>query len=435
MSDTATITDAATTNDTPTMIDNWIAWYNELLSGTGISDTLVVLIENLTVIIITVILAILADYLVKRIIISSIARVVKRSKNDWDDVFVEQKVFNRLAHLAPAIIIFYSLQYIFEAERLVNFLGNITQTYMVIVVLLVVDALLNALHEIYMRLPVSKGRNIKGFIQVVKIIFYFVAIIFIISIFSEKTPTALMASLGALAAVFMFVFKDTILGFVASIQLSANKMVNVGDWIAMPKYGADGDVIDINLTSVKVQNWDKTIATIPTYALVSESFNNWKGMEESGGRRIKRSINLDMNSVTFLDREQIEKFRKYHLLKDYVDKKEKELADFNKSLQLEEGTVTNGRKMTNLGTFRRYLEEYLHQHPMIHSDMTFLVRHLQPTDKGLPVEIYVFSKDQAWANYEAIQADIMDHILAILPEFDLRVFQNPTGNDFRKLTN
>jgi miniconductance mechanosensitive channel len=420
--------------DRISLIEKAISWYAEILAGTGLSDSMLIFIENATIILVTVILAILADYIVKRIIISSIARIVKRSKNDWDDVFVEQKVFNRLAHLAPAIIVFYALQYIFEAENLVTFLGNVTQAYMVIVVLLVIDALINALHEIYHKLPVSKGRNIKGFVQVVKIIFYFVAIIFIISIFSEKTPTALMASLGALAAVFMFVFKDTILGFVASIQLSANKMVNVGDWIAMPKYGADGDVIDINLTSVKVQNWDKTIASIPTYALVSESFNNWKGMEESGGRRIKRSINIDMSSVSFLDKKQIGKFRKFHLLKDYIDKKEKEIAEYNKSLQLEEGTVTNGRKMTNLGTFRKYLEEYLHHHPMIHRDMTFLVRHLQPTDKGLPVEIYVFSKDQAWANYEAIQADIFDHILAILPEFELRVFQNPTGSDFQKLT-
>jgi miniconductance mechanosensitive channel len=210
-------------------------------------------------------------------------------------------------------------------------------------------------------------------------------------------------------------------------------MVNVGDWISMPKYNADGDVIDISLNTVKVQNWDKTIATIPTYALVSESFSNWKGMEQSGGRRIKRSINIDMNSVTFLSKTQIEKFRKFYLLKDYINKMEKEIAEYNQSLQMEEGTVTNGRKMTNLGTFRKYLEEYLHQHPMIHQDMTFLVRHLQPTDKGLPIEIYVFSKDQAWANYEKIQADIFDHILAILPEFDLHVFQNPTGNDFQRL--
>jgi len=415
------------------MIERWIEWYNTLLTGTGLSESLVVFIENATIIVITIGLAILADFIVKRIIIATIKQVAQRSKNDWDDIFVERKVFNRLAHLAPAWIVYASLQYIFEADKLVETLGNFTQAYMVLVVLLVVDAVLNALHEIYHTLPISQGRNIKGFVQVVKIILYAAAVIMIISIFSKEPPSALLASLGAMAAVLILVFKDTILGFVASIQLSANKMVNVGDWISMPKYNADGDVIDISLNTVKVQNWDKTIATIPTYALVSESFNNWKGMEESGGRRIKRSINIDMNSVGFLDAEQIEKFRKYHLLNDYVHRKEKEISEFNKSLKLEEDQVTNGRKMTNLGTFRIYLEEYLKQHPKIHQDMTFLVRHLQPSEKGLPIEIYVFSNDQAWANYEAIQADIFDHILAIIPEFGLRVFQNPTGSDFQKL--
>jgi len=416
------------------MIERGINWYAQLLAGTGLSDGMLAFIENATIIVVTIILAILADFIVKRIIISSISRLAKRSKNDWDDAFVKQKVFNRLAHLAPALIIYYALQYIFDATDLVRFLGNLTQTYMILMVLLVIDSVLNAFHEIYIKLPISKGRNIKGFIQVVKIIFYFLAIILIISAFSEEPPRSLMAGLGAMAAVLLLVFKDTILGFVASIQLSANNMVNVGDWISMPKYNADGDVIDISLNTVKVQNWDKTIATIPTYALVSESFNNWKGMEESGGRRIKRSINIDMNSVTFLSPEQIEKLGNFHLLKDYINDKQKEIAEFNKSLKLEEGTVTNGRKMTNLGTFRKYMEEYLHHHPLISNEMTFLVRHLQPTDKGLPVEIYVFSKDQAWANYEAIQADIFDHTLAILPEFDLNVFQNPTGSDFQKLT-
>jgi miniconductance mechanosensitive channel len=325
------------------------------------------------------------------------------------------------------------LQYIFDAPALVTFLGNVTQAYMVLVVLLVIDALLNALHEIYQKLPVSEGRNIKSFVQVLKIIFYCVAVIFIISIFSVKTPQGLFTGLGAMAAVLMLVFKDTILGFVASIQLSANKMVNVGDWISMPKYNADGDVIDISLNTVKVQNWDKTIATIPTYALVSGSFNNWKGMEESGGRRIKRSINIDMNSVGFLNAEQVEKLGNFYLLKDYIQQKLVEIAEYNKSLNLDEDVVTNGRKMTNLGTFRKYLEEYLQLHPKIHKDMTFLVRHLQPTDKGLPLEIYVFSKDQAWTKYEAIQADIFDHILAIMPEFGLRVFQDPTGGDFQNL--
>ena len=417
------------------MIERWITWYQELLTGAGLSKTLLIVIENTTIIIVTVALAILANFLIKRIIITTITRIARKSKNDWDDIFVKRKIFNRLAHLAPAIIVLYALQYIFDAPGLVSFLETLIKAYMVVVVLLMIDSVINALHEIYMTLPIAKGRNIKGYVQVVKIIFYFFAIILIISIFSGEAPKALMASLGALAAVLILVFRDTLLGFVASIQLSANKMVNVGDWISMPKYGADGDVIDISLNTVKVQNWDKTIATIPTYALVSEAFNNWKGMEESGGRRIKRSINIDMKSVTFLDEVQIEKLRKFHLLKDYISGKEKEISEFNKSLNLDEDTVTNGRKMTNLGTFRKYLENYLHSHPKIHQNMTFLVRHLQPTETGLPMEIYVFSNDQEWAKYEAIQSDIFDHILAIMPEFGLHVFQNPTGEDFQKLVN
>ncbi len=415
------------------MIERWITWYQEMLAGAGLSENLVIIIENTTIIVITTMLAILADFIIKRIIIASINRIARNSKNKWDDVLVERKVFNRLAHLAPAVIVYYSLQYIFDAPGLVTLLENLTNAYMVLVVLLVIDALLNALHEIYQKLPISSGRNIKGYVQVVKIVFYFIAIIILISIFSGETPKVLLGGLGAMAAVLILVFRDTILGFVASIQLSANKMVNVGDWISMPKYNADGDVIDISLNTVKVQNWDKTIATIPTYALVSESFNNWKGMEESGGRRIKRSINIDMKSVTFLDKTQIDKLKKFYVLKDYITDKEKEISEYNQTLHLDITEVTNGRRMTNLGTFRKYLENYLHNHPKIHQDLTFLVRHLQPTDKGLPLEVYVFSNDQAWANYEAIQADIFDHILAIMPEFGLRVFQNPTGDDFQKL--
>jgi len=415
------------------MIEKWIAWFREILTGTGLAENWVTIIENAAIIVLTIGLAILADFVIKRIIITTITRIARRSKTHWDDIFVKQRVFNRLAHLAPAIIVHYSLQFIFDAPGLVTFLENVTQTYMVLIVLLVVDATINSFHQVYMTSPVSKGRNIKGYIQVVKIIFYATAIILIISIFSGKAPQALIAGLGAMAAVLILVFKDTILGFVASIQLSANKMVNNGDWISMPKYNADGTVLDISLNTVKVQNWDKTIATIPTYALVSESFNNWKGMEESGGRRIKRSINIDMKSVGFLEDVQIEKLRSFHLIKDYITTREKEIAEFNKSLNLDQDIIANGRRMTNLGTFRKYLENYLHNHPKIHQEMTFLVRHLQPTEKGLPMEIYVFSNDQEWANYESIQADIFDHILAIIPEFGLRVFQNPTGDDFQKL--
>jgi len=255
----------------------------------------------------------------------------------------------------------------------------------------------------------------------------------LISILFDQKLSGLFLGLGTFAAVLMLVFKDTILGFVASIQVSMNNMVNPGDWISMPGRDADGVVLEINLNTVKVQNWDKTISTIPTYALVSESFQNWKGMEESGGRRIKRSINIDMTSVKFCSPEMIEKFNKIQLLQEYIRTKQKEINEFNEKLKVDPSVLVNGRRMTNLGTFRKYIEEYLKIHPLIHEQMTFLVRQLQPNEKGIPMEIYVFSKDQEWANYEAIQADIFDHILAVLPEFDLRVFQNPTGQDILAL--
>lgn len=239
--------------------------------------------------------------------------------------------------------------------------------------------------------------------------------------------------MGAVAAVILLIFKDTILGLVAGVQLTANNMVRIGDWISMPSHNADGTVLEITLNTVKVQNWDKTISTIPTYALVTNSFSNWRGMEESGGRRIKRHINIDMQSVKFLNVEMIAKFKKIAYLKEYIDKKEKELEEYNKKNNFDDSVLVNGRRMTNLGVFRKYLEEYLRHHPKIHQDMTFLVRHLQPDEKGIPIEIYVFSKDQEWAKYEAIQADIFDHILAVIPEFELSVFQFPTGNDLKKL--
>ncbi|MCK4853828.1 MAG: mechanosensitive ion channel, partial [Bacteroidales bacterium] len=292
---------------------------------------------------------------------------------------------------------------------------------------------INALHQIYLTTPISQGRPIKGYVQVVKIIIYFIAIILIIASLTKESPGKLLTGLGAMAAVLMLVFKDTILGFVASIQLSANKMVVPGDWISMPSHNADGTVLDISLNTVKVQNWDKTIATVPTYALVSESFQNWKGMEESGGRRIKRSINIDMNSVRFVDDELADRFKKIQFLKDYVVSREAEIIKYNEEHKIDGSILVNGRRMTNLGTFRKYIEEYLHRHPKIHNDMTFLVRQLQPDERGLPIEIYVFSNDQAWANYEAIQADIFDHILAVIPEFELRVFQSPSGRDFQNL--
>lgn len=387
-------------------------------------------------IIVILVLAWLSDKITRRIILVVISRVIKKTKTNVDDILLNKKVFNRLSHLAPALVFHYSIGYVLgDYEKLISILQGGINIYMIIIALIVVNSLLLSLSDIYEKLPIAKNKPIKGFVQLAYIIFYCVAIILIISIIRNKPPTTLLAGIGAMAAVLILVFKDTILGLVASIQLSSNNMVKVGDWISMPKHNTDGTITEIGLNTVKVQNWDKTISTIPTYALVSESFGNWRGMEESGGRRIKRHINLDMRSVKFCTPEMLERFKKITCLQKYIGGTEKEIDNYNKENNIDNKILVNGRRMTNLGVFRHYLESYLKNHPMINNDMTFLVRHLQPTEKGMPVEIYVFSKDQRWANYESIQADIFDHILAIIPEFDLSVFQNPTGEDFKSLIN
>lgn len=404
------------------------------LVGLGLSNGFAIAIKAILFTLVIILLSILVNWIARKIIVAIEVFIIKRTRIEWDDVFLEKKVFNRLSHIAPALVIYGTVSIaLAEYPTMINLVREATNIYMILAILLVIDAFINALHTIYNKLPVSESRPIKGFVQVVKIIIYFIAILVIISIVFDTQLKNLFTGLGAMAAVLILVFRDTILGFVASIQMSANEMVRPGDWIAMPSRKADGTVIDISLNTVKVQNWDKTIITIPTYALVSESFQNWKGMEDSGGRRIKRSINIDVKSVSFCTDEMITKYKKIQVLREYIEKKEKELKEHNKKNKIDSEVVVNGRRMTNLGTFRAYVEAYLTNHPMIHNDMTFLVRHLQPSDKGIPIEIYVFSKDQRWANYEAIQADIFDHLLAVIPEFGLRVYQSPSGDDFHKL--
>lgn len=381
------------------------------------------------------ILSAAADLVAKRYILAAITYAITRSKSTWDDAVLRQRALNRLAHLAPALVIFILTPFALEGmDTTIAVLRGATQIYMIIILMLVLDSLLNSAEEIYQQFEASKEIPIKGFIQVLKLILYFLAAIFVISILLNKTPIFLLSGIGALTAVLMLIFRDAILGFVAGIQLSANKMVANGDWIEMPNYGADGDVIEVSLTTVKVQNWDKTITTIPTYALISESFKNWRGMQESGGRRIKRAVNIDMSSIKFCDEEMLDRFAKIQYISEYIEHKKHELEAFNQSINVDNTSLVNGRRMTNVGTFRAYVKAYLENHPEINRDMTFLIRQLSPTEHGLPIEIYVFSKDQVWANYEAIQADIFDHILAVVPEFDLRVYQNPTGADFSSLT-
>ncbi len=395
-----------------------------------------------------------AHFLTRKIILRFVSRIAKRTKTDWDDILVKNKVFSGLAHLIPALILFYTADFSYPVLHqdlselstnavellskdyyfaLTAILLKVARLYFTLIIVFVANSVLNAASEIYNTTSYAHHRPIKGYVQLIKILVFFMSGIMIIALLLGKDPTVLLAGLGALAAVLILVFKDTILGFVASIQLSANDMVKIGDWIEMKSHRADGTVTDITLNTVKVQNWDKTISTIPTYALVAESFNNWKGMEESGGRRIKRAVSIDMGSIKFCDSAMLNRFEKFDLIRDYVLQKEKELKEHNRSKNLSDEDYISGRHQTNIGIFRKYLEVFLSQHPMINSDMTFLVRQLNPSEKGVPIEIYVFSKDQEWANYEAIQSDIFDHIFAVVPEFELKVFQQPSGADILKL--
>ena len=402
----------------------------------GLQMSHAVIIARSVILILIIILSFLANYLSKHFILKGLTAIVNSTKTQWDDVILGKKVFNRLAHIVPALVIYYSINIPLEGFILaISLIKGSALIYMIFMANLTIDALLNASLGIYNTYEISNRIPIKGFIQVFKIIIYFICFILIISILLNKTPIILFSSLGALTAVLMFIFKDPILGFIAGIQLSANQMVAKGDWISMPKYGADGNIIDIALTTVKIQNWDKTITTIPTYALITESFKNWRGMSESEGRRIKRSINIDINTIRFCTEEMLSRFKEIHYISDYIKKTETETQVYNEKLNVDHSNLVNGRRMTNIGTFRAYVETYIRNQPMIKKEMTFLVRQLAPTEHGLPIEIYVFSKVKEWGEYESIQANIFDHILAVVPEFDLRVFQDPSGRDFNKLTN
>ena len=410
------------------LIENWLVQQN-LDAGTAR------ILARVAAYALVIVASIVADFMAKRAFLTMVKRLIQRSKTNWDDAFLGRKVFSKLSHAAPALVLYLLIPLALDGyPRLISLHMSAVLIYMILIGLLVVDSLLNAMHDIYVTYEVSREIPIKSFVQVLKMVLYFISGIFVISILLNRTPLYFLSGLGALTAVLMLVFRDAILGFVAGIQLTANRMVSQGDWLEMPRYGADGDVLEVSLTTVKVQNWDKTITTIPTYALISESFKNWRGMQESGGRRIKRSIHIDMSSITFCTEEMIKRFSLIQYISEYVDTKRDELAEYNRSSNIDDSSLANGRRMTNVGTFRAYIQAYLRNHPMINQDMTLIVRQLDPGEFGLPIEIYVFCKDVRWANYEAVQADIFDHFLAVVPEFDLRVFQNPASSDFQALS-
>ncbi len=373
-------------------------------------------------------LAWLAYIFTKKILLRIVTRFIKKTKTNWDDILLQKRFFRKAAWFAPAIVLYYYFNYLghWKFSALIQ---TALMVYMLVLTIILVNTILDAINDIYNSFEISKNKPIKSFIQIVKTFLFCIIAIIIIGQLIDKSPLAIITGLGAFAAVLMLIFKDSILGFVAGVHLAANNMLRIGDWISMPSYGADGEVMEISLTIVKVRNWDKTIVTIPTYKMVNESYTNWRGMEESGGRRIKRHVNIDVKSIKFLNNEDIEKFSQYKLISEYIKNKCEEIKEENNS----ESLPVNQMRLTNIGTFRIYLDEYLKQHPLIHDDMTFMVRQLQPTDRGLPLEIYGFSKVQSWVEYENIQSDIFDHIMAVIPEFDLRIFQFPTGEEFKMI--
>ena len=416
---------------TPSLTARAESWLLEF----GLDSTLATITARVAIIVAIAALALLANFVARKLISTAVHQIVRRTRSRWDDIVYDRGVLNRLSRIAPALVIYFlNPLAVPEVEWLTVAIQRGAIAYMIAVTVLVLDAVLESANDIYvMSFERARQRPIKGYVQLVKIFVYIVGLILIITTILDVSPLGILSGLGALSAVLLLVFRDSILGFVSSLQLAGNNMIHIGDWIEMPKYGADGDVIDITLQSVKVQNWDKTITTIPIYALISDSFRNWRGMSESGGRRIKRAISIDMRSVKFCTPEMLERFTRYTLIRDYVNERRAEIDRHNEEHGFDEADLVSGRRMTNLGTFRAYIAAYLRAHPKIHQEMTFLVRHLPPGPTGLPLEIYVFSSDQAWANYEGIQADIFDHLLAVLHEFELRVFQEPSGYDLEDL--
>lgn len=408
-------------------------WMFNNLSDLGLSEQTTHVFNAVILMVLLVAVLYVIDYIFRRILLITVSKLVSKSKTVFDDYLFKHKVFKYFVHIISITVIRFFIPIIFIGfPQWTSVAIKLTDVVMIITIGVFANGIVRTIRDYLRTKKAFVDKPLDSYAQVVAIFIFFVCGIIVFTTLTGKSPYAFLISLGAASAVLMLVFKDTILGFVASVQVSANDMVRVGDWVEMPKYGADGDVLSINLNTVKVQNWDKTITTVPTYAFISDSFKNWRGMQESGGRRIKRAIYLKMNSFRFLEEEDLEKFKKYRLLKEYVLQKEKEIEEHNKGIEAE-FISANVRRLSNVGMFRVYVNNYLKEVEGVNKDMTIMVRQLAPTPHGLPMEIYCFTNDIRWLYYEGIVADIFDHLLTIVREFDLEVFEEPTGADFLKI--
>ncbi len=387
-------------------------------------------VQTLVGIAVLALLVLVLHVVARRYLLAAVHVLVKRSPGDWDEVLFE----HRVPHRASGVISLLALQVGVEwvpglPPFLVELLHRAVSAGLILVIALTLDSLLSAAHTFYLRSATSERRPIKSYVQLTKIFIYIIAFIFVVATLAEQSPWYLVSGLGAAMAIILLIFRDTLLSLVASVQLTNNDLVRVGDWIEMPQFGADGDVVDIALTAVKIKNWDRTITVVPTHKFLDNSFKNWRAVFEGGGRRIKRAIHVNTTSIRFLTDEEIERFGRFPLLSDYIASKVEELAEHNARYAADPSAILTSRRLTNIGTLRAYISAYLRGHPSIHQELTFLVRQLAPTPEGLPIEIYVFTNDTRWAYYEGIQADIFDHILAMIDQFGLEVYQRPSGRD------
>ncbi len=404
-------------------------YYEAMFMWLGLSSENARIWANYSELLVAFILAGILFYIVRFVLRRTVVKIANKTRDRWDSLLLKNRMLHKASYFAPGILLDMSVRHILGADsELLHSIEIVIQIYYAVIVAVLLNTFITVLLNLILKRSAERPLPIRGIAQIFRVIIFVLLGLFIISTFFNIPPDKMFTGFGAATAITILIFRDTILGLVGGIQLVAYDMVREGDWISMPKHNVDGDVIDISLTTVKVQNWDKTISTIPTYALVSESMKNWKGMEKSGGRRIKRAIPIDMNSVTFCTPEMLERFKHYDFLHDYIVQQEKEIQVYNKLQNVDSSVLLNGKRQTNLGIFRVYLLAYLRHKPEIHKEMISMVRQLPPTDKGIPLEIYAFSKRQDWVAYEDIQSDIFDHILAAIPAFDLHVFQTKYDN-------
>lgn len=408
-------------------------WLETLWTDAGVDEEWAVYLRLISMILALSILGGVAYLITKRVILRSLGTFAKRTAFQWDNLLVKNQAFNNLAHITPAIVVRLLAPVIFaDFESLLPLVLKLTDIYLVIVGMTIFFACLKVFELALGNHPLFKEKPIASYFQLIRILLYIVIVIVVLSIILDRSPLYFLSAFGALSAIVLLIFKDTILGLVASVQMSSFDMVRVGDWVEMPKFNADGDVIEINLNTVKIQNWDRTITSIPTYYFISDSFKNWRGMVQSGGRRIMRSITLDAHSVRFVGPDMRESFKQYQLITSYIESRQKDIEDFNRKHGIDTSVLINGRRMTNLGIFRRYIEAYLKQHPGVNQQMIIMVRQLASESRGIPIQIYCFTQTTAWSEYEGIQADIFDHLYATAPFFGLEIFQEPSGKDFSR---